>query len=505
MSATVIVGGGLAGGYAAALLARSGARPIVLERTTGPSDKVCTASSLSAEAQGYLRAAGLDLAVLERAGDRQGACRRTASGSPRRGCRSPRWACHADGWTRRCCATPETLAARMCGAGSTVKRLDGEGLETSDGAMEADRIILASGKHEVRGAGRRVERRRLGHGGLQDLLPARPGAAARRARGSAVEIVMFDGGYAGLQTGGGRPRQPAALLVREAHFATVGRTWPELYTRLMEEPHLARRFAGAEPSEPRPLAVARLPFGFLRRDSVGPRVYPVGDQAAVIPSLTGDGMAIALHSARLAAQAAADGAAPDRYLARLSADLARPIGLATWLQRRAETWPGRAATVAAFAAFPPLMAHIARACTPRAGAGRWRGRPEPAHRAPWRDPSIRICAAEWGQYRTMSTASASAALRPAEHVSFESRLYRASPLGAMATSALIFALGVAGLLLVATLAGDPLVGPRGVALDRLVPGLVSPLLLATALGLRRFIDVKQRAEAPAFAAVLSAT
>ncbi len=105
----------------------------------------------------------------------------------------------------------------------------------------------------------------------------------------------------------------------------------------------------------------------------------------------------------------------------------------------------------------------------------------------------------------MSTASASAALRPAEHVSFESRLYRASPLGAMATSALIFALGVAGFLLVATLAGDPLVGPRGVALDRLVPGLVSPLLLATALGLRRFIDVKQRAEAPAFAAVLSAT
>jgi hypothetical protein len=115
----------------------------------------------------------------------------------------------------------------------------------------------------------------------------------------------------------------------------------------------------------------------------------------------------------------------------------------------------------------------------------------------------RYSAAEWGLYRAMSTASASAAQRPAEHVSFESWLFRASPLGAMATSALIFALGASGFALVTTLAGYPLVGPRGLALDRLVPGVVSPLLLATALGLRRFIDVRQRAEAPAFAAILT--
>ncbi len=182
----------------------------------------------------------------------------------------------------------------------------------------------------------------------------------RRELEGAVEIVMFDGGYAGLQlVEDGRAN--LCLLVREAHFASFGRTWPDLYARLMTEPHLARRFAGAEASEPRPLAIARLPFGFLRRGSAGPGVYPVGDQAAVIPSFTGDGMAIALHSARLAAQAAANGASSDRYLARLRADLARPIGLAGWLQRRAETWPGRAVTVAAFAAFPPLLAHIARA------------------------------------------------------------------------------------------------------------------------------------------------
>jgi len=63
MSRTVIVGGGLAGGYAAALLAASGARPLVLERTAEPVDKVC-GEFLSAEAQGYLRGAGLDLVSL---------------------------------------------------------------------------------------------------------------------------------------------------------------------------------------------------------------------------------------------------------------------------------------------------------------------------------------------------------------------------------------------------------------------------------------------------------
>ena len=355
MSATIIVGGGLAGGYAAALLARAGERPIVLERTTGPSDKVC-GEFLSAEAQGYLRAAGLELddlgaPVIDRV--------RVANGKRLAEARLPFTAL---GLSRRrldeaLLRHAETLGAEVR-RGVSVKRLDTEGLDTSDGALAADRIILASGKHDVRGAGRESDDADWGMVGFKAYFTLDP--AQQRELAGAVEIVMFDGGYAGLQlVEDGRAN--LCLLVREAHFASVGRTWPELYTRLMEEPHLARRFAGAEPSEMRPLAIARLPFGFLRRDTAGPVVYPVGDQAAVIPSFTGDGMAIALHSARLAAQAAAQGVGPDRYLARLSADLARPIGLATWLQRRAETWPGRAATVAAFAAFPPLMAHIARA------------------------------------------------------------------------------------------------------------------------------------------------
>ncbi len=103
----------------------------------------------------------------------------------------------------------------------------------------------------------------------------------------------------------------------------------------------------------------------------------------------------------------------------------------------------------------------------------------------------------------MPAALAPAEPPPTEHVSFESWLFRVSPMGTVATSGLIFALAAGGFLLVSALVGYPLAGPRGLILDRLVPGLVSPLLLATALGLRRYVDLRQRAEAPAFAAILS--
>lgn len=355
MNRTAIVGGGLAGGYAAALLARDGASPIVLERATEPVDKVC-GEFLSAEAQGYLREAGLAL-------DDLGAARidrvRVVGGKRLAQARLPFTAL---GISRRrldeaLLRHAETLGAEVR-RGVTVKRLDADGVDTSDGALAAERIVLASGKHDVRGAGRESDHADWGMVGFKAYFELDP--AERAALQGAVEIVMFDGGYAGLQlVEDGRAN--LCLLVRESHFAEVGRTWPELYARLMHEPHLARRFAGAQAIEAKPLAIARLPFGFLRRQSVGANVYPVGDQAAVTPSFTGDGMAIALHSARLAAQAAGDGAGADRYLAQVRADLGRPVRLACWLQRRAEIWPGRRVTVAAFACFPPLLAQIARA------------------------------------------------------------------------------------------------------------------------------------------------
>jgi flavin-dependent dehydrogenase len=51
-------------------------------------------------------------------------------------------------------------------------------------------------------------------------------------------------------------------------------------------------------------------------------LFRVGDQAAVIPSLTGDGLAIALHSGRLAAETWMSGGDAGRY----HQDLRRTLG-----------------------------------------------------------------------------------------------------------------------------------------------------------------------------------
>src|SRR3546814_1820841 len=86
-------------------------------------------------------------------------------------------------------------------------------------------------------------------------------------------------------------------------------------------PLLRERLEGAEPLLTRPLAVARIPYGFLHTPgSADGGVYRLGDQAAVIPSFSGDGMAIALHSGIAAADSFLAGSAAADYHMRLRSE-----------------------------------------------------------------------------------------------------------------------------------------------------------------------------------------
>ena len=86
---------------------------------------------------------------------------------------------------------------------------------------------------------------------------------------------------------GGARRATRALLARVAAGSALA----------------ARLLAGARPVWDRPLAVAGVPYGF-RQPAAGPAgLYRIGDQAAVIPSFTGEGVALALHSGLAAAAA----------------------------------------------------------------------------------------------------------------------------------------------------------------------------------------------------------
>ena len=121
-------------------------------------------------------------------------------------------------------------------------------------------------------------------------------------------------------------------------------------------PHVARRLEAATPHLARPVAIFRVPYGFVHRPAPEdlPGVERLGDQMGVIPSFSGDGMAIALHTAFAAA--ALDDAA--RYHARMRADLRGQIARAMALHRAGQSIPAVVATAAR--AWPGALAWVAR-------------------------------------------------------------------------------------------------------------------------------------------------
>ena len=283
MDDVLILGGGLAGGAAALALAQAGRRVTLLERATGPHHKVC-GEFLSPEGAAVLERLGLAPAAL---GAAPIARVRLAAG---------RWEAAAAlpftawGLSRRVLDAALLEAAADAGAwirrGMAVRTLDADGTaRLADGArLGAARTLLATGKHALRGWDRPARRPALG---MKLHLALHP-AQARALEGH-VELHLLPGGaYAGLQ------------LV-EGGVANL--CW--LGAPAMPCPPgtlLAARLAGARPLWPRPLAVARVPYGHLHAPAPGERVFRLGDQAAVTHSFTGDGMAIALHSATLAAR-----------------------------------------------------------------------------------------------------------------------------------------------------------------------------------------------------------
>jgi flavin-dependent dehydrogenase len=228
------------------------------------------------------------------------------------------------------------------------------------GEIRARNTFLASGKHDIRGAKRLVGRAR------DDFIAFKSYFALtvpqRAALDGIVEIVLFAGGYAGLQlVEGGHAN--LCLLVTRSRFNRAGRSWETLLAGLCREaPPLAERLEGASALLDRPLAVYQIPYGFLHRarpsDAQG--LFRLGDQVGVIPSLTGDGMAIALHSARLAASFyLAKRHASSAFHRQMQADIGSQIRLACAVQMASRWRGGQRALVEACRAYPHLARRLA--------------------------------------------------------------------------------------------------------------------------------------------------
>ena len=363
----LIVGGGLAGAAAACLL---GPEATLVERDSIPRHKVC-GEFLSWETQAALRRLGVDpvglrAAPIDTVRLVHGHSVVTAA-LPGRGL----------GLSRL--VLDEALLGRAAGRGATILRghsvrhlVPGGAEVTGIGRMDAARTLLATGKHDLRGAARAGPRE--ASIGLKMLFRLAPQQAAELA--GTVEVVLFPGGYAGLQ-----PIEAGlanlCLLLDTSVYAEAGGTWAGTLAHLCRwSPHLTCRLSGAEPTLERPVAVAGIPFGFVHQAGADdrPGVFRLGDQVGVIPSFSGDGMAIALHTAFAAA--ASDDA--DGYHRQMRRDLAGQIRLAMLLHRRGRHYPRL--LLATARAWPGAMGMLARLTRVAPSRLAWTGAGEAARR-----------------------------------------------------------------------------------------------------------------------------
>ena len=307
----LILGGGPAGAATAIALALGGASATVIERTRTPHDVVCGAF-LGWDAISSLTALGLNPWAL---GAHPIVGVRILAGRRRVERRLP----GAAGLSRR--ALDAALLARAEALGVDVVRgigartLDGATLHLSDGRrMKPETLFLATGKHSLRGSPRVGAVGR--HVGLRAALPGTPELAGW------IELHLLDGGYAGLllQEDG---RSNVCLSITGERLAAVGSPARLIEQLRREAPAFGARLGDGEPEW---AAVSGVPYGW-RTGETRPGLFRVGDQAGVIASLAGDGLAIALASGRAAAAAWLGGgadAAP-AFQRRFAARARRPV------------------------------------------------------------------------------------------------------------------------------------------------------------------------------------
>jgi flavin-dependent dehydrogenase len=363
-SEVLIVGGGLAGAAAAITLARAGREVTLLEREREPRDKVC-GEFLSHEALALLRALdvspeALGAIPIHRV---QLASRRTRveAGLPFR----------AVSLTRRVLDAALLEAASRNGV-HVHRGLTAESLTHTHGCwqvtsstgdlLSAPDLILATGKHDLRGFPR-PKGTQNDLVALKMYLQLAPAQAAQLE--GRVELLLHSGGYTGLQLAPARPGEaPTAnlcALIQRSVLARLNGKWEAVFALIQQgSDHARERLTGATPLLPKPLAAAAIPYGFVRSRLLADHLWAVGDQAAVIPSFTGDGMSIALYTGLRAAHALLAGQGTAAFQHQLCHDLRAQVTRATAISR-ALVHPGmRPLAVATAHLYPPALTLVAR-------------------------------------------------------------------------------------------------------------------------------------------------
>lgn len=344
----LIVGAGPAGAAAAIQLATNGVRATILERQRETGDALC-GGFLSWETLAALCDLGID--ALD---GHPVSTLRLFAGNRMAEAPLPK---PALGLSRHRLDTVMLARAEALGVGIergvAVKEWSEGALVTADGsALRPESLFLAAGKHDLRGLGRP---RDAGDPTLGIRMRLIPHPSLSALVDDTIELHLFDRGYCGivLQEGG---RGNLCLAVRKSRLAEAGGDPDALLADWAgESPAFADRLAFRESGSD---AIGAVPYGWIARNTEK-GVFRLGDQAAVIPSLAGEGIGMAIASGVMAAEASLAGDSAAAYQAGFARAALRPVSIAAWVWRAAEH-PGPARIGIEFTRLAPwLAAHIA--------------------------------------------------------------------------------------------------------------------------------------------------
>lgn len=295
----LIIGGGVAGCSAAIQLAERGRRVLVLEKQRYPAHKLC-GEFLSVEVLAMFERLGVGEAVWQAGARPIDHTRLTTTDGPVFESALPGTAL---GLSRYALDRLLFEQARAAGAeaqdGVAVRAVEGsldDGFEvaTSEGSFAARFVLGAYGKRDL--LDRKLDR---------PFLHARSPFVAFKAHyegialPGVIELHAFPGGYCGLSPVE-QGRINACWIAHEQTLKAAGGAPAAMIERsLMQNPALARRFQAIERVTDRFIAVSQITF--IPKGAFAGDVCMIGDTAGMIAPMCGDGMAMALRAAELAA------------------------------------------------------------------------------------------------------------------------------------------------------------------------------------------------------------